>query len=158
MRQITSEVTDLVLSYGGSLSGEHGDGLVRSEWNPKMFGPQVYEAFCQVKQIFDPRGLLNPGRVVNGPPMTENLRYARGIRRPICRRFMITASKAVLPGPPNVQLPARAGNGKEEPCPSYRATRDEQDSPRGRANVLRLALAGQQPLRDMSQPPNPGRV
>ena len=78
MRRIAEEVTDLVLEFGGSLSGEHGDGLARSEWNKKMFGPVVYEAFCQVKQAFDPRNLLNPGRVVHAPPMTENLRYPPG--------------------------------------------------------------------------------
>ncbi len=72
MRRITEEVTDLVLEYGGSLSGEHGDGLARSEWNEKMFGPAVYRAFCRVKQAFDPKSLLNPGRVVHAPPMTDN--------------------------------------------------------------------------------------
>ena len=76
MRRITEDVTDLVLEYGGSLSGEHGDGYVRSEWNRKMFGPVVYEAFREVKRAFDPRGLLNPGKVVDAPPMTEQLRYA----------------------------------------------------------------------------------
>ena len=60
MRRITEEVTDLVLEFGGSLSGEHGDGLARSEWNEKMFGPVVYEAFCQVKQAFDPHNPAQP--------------------------------------------------------------------------------------------------
>ena len=78
MRRITEDVTDLVLEFGGSLSGEHGDGLARSEWNEKMFGPVVYEAFRQVKQAFDPHNLLNPGKVVDAPPMTENLRYGPG--------------------------------------------------------------------------------
>src|SRR5205085_6035830 len=63
MRRITADVTDLVLEFGGSLSGEHGDGLARSEWNRKMFGPAVYEAFRQVKRAFDPNNLLNPGKV-----------------------------------------------------------------------------------------------
>ncbi len=94
MRQITEEVTDLVLEYGGSLSGEHGDGLARSEWNQKMFGPVVYEAFREVKQAFDPHGLLNPGKVVDAPPMTENLRYrARLSHRPSRRRFSTTANR-----------------------------------------------------------------
>src|SRR5262249_32750395 len=64
MRRITEEVTDLLLEFGGALSGEHGDGLARSEWNRKMFGPVVYQAFCCVKQAFDPHGVLNPGKVV----------------------------------------------------------------------------------------------
>ena len=80
MRRITEEVTDLVLEFGGTLSGEHGDGLARSEWNRKMFGPAVYEAFRQVKHAFDPHNLLNPGKVVDAPPMTENLRYGPGYR------------------------------------------------------------------------------
>src|SRR5919205_1321918 len=62
MRRITAEVTDLVLEYGGSLSGEHGDGLARSEWNRKMFGPRVYEAFRELKRAFDPHNLFNPGK------------------------------------------------------------------------------------------------
>src|SRR3569623_807026 len=75
MRRITEEGTDLVLAHGGSLSGEHGDGLARSEWNRKMFGDDIYEAFCQVKHLFDPNGILNPGKIVHAAPMTENLRY-----------------------------------------------------------------------------------
>ena len=78
MRRIMEEVTDLVLAFNGSLSGEHGDGLVRSEWNRKMFGPVVYEAFRQVKRGFDPENLLNPGKVVDAPAMTENLRVPPG--------------------------------------------------------------------------------
>src|SRR5205814_5536574 len=78
MRRIMEEVTDLVLEFNGSLSGEHGDGLVRSEWNRKMFGPVVYEAFRQIKQAFDPHNILNPGKVVDAAPMTENLRYPPG--------------------------------------------------------------------------------
>src|SRR3954469_23792545 len=80
MRRITAEVPDLVLEFGGSLSGEHGDGLARSEWNKKMFGPAVYEAFRQVKRAFDPNNLFNPGKIVDAPAMTENLR-AREVER-----------------------------------------------------------------------------
>src|SRR5262249_58084815 len=66
MRRITEEITDLVLAHQGSLSGEHGDGLARSEWNSKMFGPVIYSAFVELKKAFDPNGMLNPGKVVNG--------------------------------------------------------------------------------------------
>src|SRR5262249_48689416 len=82
MRRIAEEVSDLVLEFGGSLSGEHGDGMVRSEWNRKMFGPVLYEAFRQVRAPLDPQGLLTPGKVVDAAPMTEGLRsgphYAPG--------------------------------------------------------------------------------
>ncbi len=154
MRQITEEVTDLLLEYGGSLSGEHGDGYARSEWNQKMFGPVVYNAFCQVKQAFDPRGLLNPGRVVNAPPMTENLRYPPGYApRELPTIFDYSKQEGFVRS-----IEMCNGNGacrKQQGgtmCPSFRATLDEKDSTRGRANALRLALSGEQPLRDIRSP------
>jgi Fe-S oxidoreductase len=147
MRRITEEVTDLLLEYGGSLSGEHGDGLARSEWNKKMFGPAIYDAFCRVKQAFDPHCLLNPSRVVDGPPMTDNLRYGPGYRpaEPVTV-FDYTKQEGFLR---SVEM--CNGNGACRKmtggamCPSYRATRDENDSTRGRANALRRALAGGAP-------------
>ena len=75
MVAISDEISDLVLEFGGSLSGEHGDGLVRSGYNEKMFGPAIYEAFREVKSAFDPNGIMNPGKIVDSPSMTENLRY-----------------------------------------------------------------------------------
>jgi FAD/FMN-containing dehydrogenase/Fe-S oxidoreductase len=148
MRRIMEEVTDLILEYGGSLSGEHGDGLSRSEWNEKMFGPAVYRAFCRVKQAFDPKSLLNPGRIVHAPPMTDNLRYGQPydpIEPPTV--FDYSRQEGFLR---SIEL--CNGNGACRKlqggtmCPSYRATRDEKDTTRGRANALRLALAGRQPL------------
>jgi len=148
MRRITEEVTDLVLEYGGSLSGEHGDGLARSEWNEKMFGPVLYRAFCRIKQAFDPHSLLNPGRIVHAPPMTDNLRYGPPydpLEPPTV--FDYSRQEGFLR---SIEL--CNGNGACRKlqggtmCPSYRATRDEKDTTRGRANVLRLALAGRQPL------------
>ncbi len=145
MRQITAEVTDLVLEFGGSLSGEHGDGLARSEWNEKMFGPAVYRAFGAVKRAFDPRGLLNPGRVVAGPPMTENLRYPPGYApaQPptvfdYSRQEGFVRSVEMCNGS-GVCRKLHGGTM----CPSYRATLDEKDSTRGRANALRRALTGE---------------
>jgi FAD/FMN-containing dehydrogenase/Fe-S oxidoreductase len=148
MRRITEEVTDLVLEYSGSLSGEHGDGLARSEWNEKMFGPAVYRAFCRVKQAFDPRSLLNPGRIVHAPPMTDHLRYGPPYD-PVepATVFDYSRQEGFLR---SIEL--CNGNGACRKlqggtmCPSYRATRDEKDTTRGRANALRLALAGQHPF------------
>jgi FAD/FMN-containing dehydrogenase/Fe-S oxidoreductase len=147
MRRIMEDVTDLLLEYGGSLSGEHGDGLSRSEWNEKMFGPAIYDAFCRVKGAFDPQGLLNPGRVVHAPRMTENLRYGPGYTpaEPVTV-YDYTAQEGFLR---SVEM--CNGNGACRKmtggamCPSYRATRDENDSTRGRANALRRALAGGAP-------------
>lgn len=142
MRTIMEEVTDLVLQFHGSLSGEHGDGMVRSEWNEKMFGPVLYESFRQIKHAFDPENILNPGKVVNGPAMDAGLRVPPG---------------APVPNPPtifdytkqggffrSVELCNGAGVCRKTQggamCPSYRATRDEHDTTRGRANSLRIAL------------------
>jgi Fe-S oxidoreductase len=144
MRRITEEITDLVLEFGGALSGEHGDGLCRSEWNKKMFGPAVYEAFCRVKQAFDPQGVLNPGRVVDGPPMTDNLRYPPGYApAEPATVFDYSRQEGFLR---SIEMCNGSGVCRKAQggamCPSFRATRDEKDSTRGRANALRLALAG----------------
>src|SRR5205085_4106893 len=77
---IANDVADLVLEFGGALSGEHGDGLVRSPFMRKMFGPSLYEAFRSVKKTFDPEGLFNPGKIVDSPPLTANLRYGTAYR------------------------------------------------------------------------------
>ncbi|HEY1188773.1 MAG TPA: FAD-linked oxidase C-terminal domain-containing protein [Gemmata sp.] len=143
MRKIMEEVTDLVLEFGGSLSGEHGDGLVRSEWNKKMFGPVVYEAFRRVKRGFDPGNVLNPGKIVDAPAMEENMRVPPG-------RMPTTDPPTVLDFSKqggffrSVELCNGAGVCRKTQggtmCPSYRATKDEQDTTRARANALRLVL------------------
>jgi FAD/FMN-containing dehydrogenase/Fe-S oxidoreductase len=150
MREITEDVTDLVLEFGGALSGEHGDGLARSEWNRKMFGPVIYQAFCATKSAFDPNNLLNPGKVVAAPAMTENLRYPPSYR-PLEPPTLFDYSRQdgfVR----SVELCNGSGVCRKlhggTMCPSFRATQDEKDSTRGRANALRLALAGEQPLAD----------
>jgi len=151
MHRIAEDVTDLVLEFGGALSGEHGDGLVRSEWNRKMFGPVVYGAFCRIKHLFDPHGLLNPGKVVAAEPMTENLRYGPDYH-PAEPETIFDYGKQ---GGFVRAVEACNGNGACRKlaggtmCPSFRATRDEKDSTRARANALRLALASPQPLREV---------
>jgi FAD/FMN-containing dehydrogenase/Fe-S oxidoreductase len=148
MRRITKDVTDLALEFGGALSGEHGDGLARSEWNCKMYGPVVYEAFRSVKAAFDPENVLNPGKVVDAQAMTENLRYGTDY---------VPREPAVLFEYPKQQGFVRAveacnGSGVcrrragGTMCPSFRATLDERDSTRGRANALRLALSTDHPF------------
>src|SRR5262249_4211451 len=79
---IAAEGADLVLKYGGALSGEHGDGLVRSPFQEKMFGPALYGAFRELKRTFDPHNILNPGKIVDAPPLTANLRYGPGYVTP----------------------------------------------------------------------------
>jgi Fe-S oxidoreductase len=143
MRGIMTDVTDLVLAFGGSLSGEHGDGLVRSEWNRKMFGPVVYEAFRQIKRGFDPDNVLNPGKVVDGPAMEENLRVKPGAKIPDLPTVFDYSRQGGFFR--SIEQCNGAGVCRKTQggamCPSYRATGDEQDTTRGRANALRLALS-----------------
>ena len=142
---IANDIADLVLEFGGALSGEHGDGLVRSPFMEKMFGPVLYEAFRTIKQTFDPHGLFNPGKIVDAPPLTANLRYGAGVsRRRDPTTFFDYAETAASAGA--VEMCSGLGACRKTldgtMCPSYMATRDEQHSTRGRANVLRLAMAG----------------
>ena len=142
---IANDVADLVLEFGGALSGEHGDGLVRGAFNEKMFGTTLYQAFRRVKATFDPQGLFNPGRIVDTPPITAHLRFgpAYPTAQPVTF-FDFGADGGLGRAVENCSgvglcRKTRAGTM----CPSYMATRDERDSTRGRANVLRLALSGQ---------------
>ena len=125
------------------MSGEHGDGLQRGELNERVFGPDLYAAMREFKSIFDPRGLFNPGKVVDSPPMTENLRYSN--YKPMePKTFLDFTPEGGLLGAVEMCNGAavcrklKAGTM----CPSYMATKDEKDTTRGRANALRNALAG----------------
>jgi hypothetical protein len=141
---IADEVADLVLEFGGALSGEHGDGLVRGAYVRKMFGDELYDAFRTIKRTFDPEGLFNPGRIVDAPPITENLRYGAGYVTPAPATFFDYREYGGLAGA--VEMCSGLGACRKTldgtMCPSYMATRDEAHSTRGRANVLRLAMTG----------------
>ncbi len=142
---IAEEVAELVLKYGGALSGEHGDGLVRGPFQEKMYGPVLYEAFRELKRTFDPHNLLNPGKIVDAPPLATNLRYGPGYVTPsVPTTFDFSADGGLLPA---AELCAGVGacrkRGEGTMCPSFQATREEKDSTRGRANLLRLAITGQ---------------
>jgi FAD/FMN-containing dehydrogenase/Fe-S oxidoreductase len=141
---IANAIADLVLEFGGALSGEHGDGLVRSPFMRKMFGPALYEAFREIKRTFDPRGILNPGKIVDAGPMTANLRYGAGYRSPDPATYFDYSPWGGLSGA--VEMCSGVGACRKTlegtMCPSYMATRDEAHATRGRANVLRMAIAG----------------
>ena len=148
MRAIADEAFELVLSYGGSWSGEHGDGTVRGEYVKRFFGDQLYNAFREVKNLFDPLGLMNPGKIVDTPKMDEHLRH----NTPGYDLRLAEVSSSFRYGEHGgFGLSVEQCNGvgacrkvgKGTMCPSYMATRDEQDSTRGRANTLRLAMTGQ---------------
>ena len=141
---IANDVADLVLEYGGALAGEHGDGLVRSPFMRKMYGPVLYEAFRTIKRTFDPLGILNPGKIVAAPPLTANLRYGAGHTSASLPSYFDYAEYGGLGGA--VEMCSGLGTCCKTldgtMCPSYMATREEAHSTRGRANVLRLAMAG----------------
>jgi len=141
---IANAIADLVLEFGGALSGEHGDGMVRGPFTEKMFGPVLYEAFRTVKRTFDPSGLFNPGKIVDTPPMTSNLRYGAGYETPVTATFFDYAEHDSMARA--VEMCSGLGACRKTlegtMCPSYMATREEKHSTRGRANTLRLAMAG----------------
>jgi FAD/FMN-containing dehydrogenase/Fe-S oxidoreductase len=141
---LANDVADLVLEFGGALSGEHGDGLVRSPFMRKMFGPILYEAFRDIKRTFDPHGILNPGKIVDAPPLTANLRYGGGYVTPNPATFFDYSEYGGLGGAVDMCSGLGACRKKLDGtmCPSYMATREEAHSTRGRANVLRLAMNG----------------
>jgi FAD/FMN-containing dehydrogenase/Fe-S oxidoreductase len=147
MHDIAREVRDLLMELDGAMSGEHGDGLVRSEWIESMFGSQIYQALTEVKKAFDPNGIMNPGKIVNAPPMTENLRFGAdyntvkidtyfdfssqdGFGRAIEMCNGVGACRKTLTG---------------TMCPSFIGTREEEHSTRGRANALRSIISGALP-------------
>ncbi len=141
---IANAIADLVLEFGGALSGEHGDGLVRGAFTEKMFGPVLYDAFRAVKRAFDPAGLFNPGKIVDSPSMTSNLRYGAGYQTPDPITFFDYSEHGGMGRA--VEMCSGLGACRKTlegtMCPSYMATREEKHSTRGRANTLRLAMAG----------------
>ncbi|HTK13727.1 MAG TPA: FAD-linked oxidase C-terminal domain-containing protein [Xanthobacteraceae bacterium] len=151
MRAIAEEAFAMVREYKGSHSGEHGDGIVRSEFNAPMFGPRLAGAFEEVKDTFDPNGRFNPGKIVRAPKFDDRslLRYPPGYHaEPIATHLdwsAWTGAGAGFQGA--VEMCNNNGACRSlvggVMCPSYRATRDERDVTRGRANTLRLAITGQ---------------
>jgi len=146
LRSIAREVADLVNEFGGSMSGEHGDGLARSRWNAGLFGPEVYAAFKAIKAAFDPDNRLNPGKVVADPDPGADLRIGPDYHaeEPAATAFDFSAQGGFARA---VELCSGVGACRKVDagtmCPSYMVTRDEDQTTRGRANALRLVLSGQ---------------
>jgi FAD/FMN-containing dehydrogenase/Fe-S oxidoreductase len=169
LRSIADDIRDLVVEFDGSMSGEHGDGRTRTEYLPGFFGPQIYDAFRQIKTVLDPEGRLNPGNICNpytaaeaaelsverqpsaGPPIPHaefkidtDLRYGTEYQADDLGRFLDWSREGSL-----IQhIEMCNGNGSCRKldagtmCPSYMATMDEEHSTRGRANALRSVLSG----------------
>ena len=147
MRVVAEKIKDLVREFGGVNSSEHGDGLARSEFNREIFGDQLYEAMRSVKHLFDPLNLLNPGKIVDAPPMTENLRDAAlPPAVPFRTRLDFTVTGGMRGAADrcmNIGLCRKSTTGAM--CPSYIATREEEHATRGRANALVKALSEPDP-------------
>ncbi|HHP7237261.1 FAD-binding and (Fe-S)-binding domain-containing protein, partial [Longibacter sp.] len=144
MQRIAEGSLDLVKKYGGCVSSEHGDGIVRGWANPEILGEDLYAACCEMKKIFDPTNVLNPDRVVNAPPMTDHLRMGPSYdTMSFDAQFDWSAEGSYA-----AAIEKCNGNGacrklgSGTMCPSFMATREEEDSTRGRANALRMALSG----------------
>ena len=145
MRAISEESFNLVREYGGSWSGEHGDGLVRSYKNREFFGDQLYRAFQEVKKTFDPAGLMNPGKIVDAQDIGEKLRISPDYRTSVpATHFQFKQEQGFGRA---IEMCTGVGHCRKTTsgtmCPSYMATRDEEHSTRGRANALRMAIAGE---------------
>ncbi|WP_327582555.1 FAD-binding protein [Nonomuraea sp. NBC_00507] len=149
MRAVAEEIAELAARHGGVNSSEHGDGLARSEFNRRLFGDEIYEAMRRIKRVFDPRGLLNPGKIVDAPPMTDHLRDpAAPEPRPLPTTLAFAGGMhASADRCMNVGVCRKDDSGVM--CPSYMATREEEHSTRGRANALVKALSSADPRQAM---------
>ncbi|MCF7560107.1 FAD-binding protein [Sabulilitoribacter multivorans] len=143
-RKITTDVAQLVKTYRGSMSGEHGDGIVRSEFIAMMIGDENYQILKRIKEAFDSDNIFNPGKIINSLPMDKNLRYVSDRKEPEIETLLdFSKSQGILR---EAEKCNGSGDCRKLPefggtmCPSYRATRNEKDTTRARANVLREFL------------------
>lgn len=148
LRAIAEEISDLVLEFGGAMSGEHGDGLARSRWNEKLFGPELAAAFRTIKHAFDPDNRMNPGKIVASPDVADNLRLSPSYRATEPSATVLDFSNQggfarAVEMCSGVGVCRKPTGGTM--CPSYMITRDEMHSTRGRANALRLVMSGALP-------------
>jgi FAD/FMN-containing dehydrogenase/Fe-S oxidoreductase len=152
MRRIAEEVADLVVDCGGSISGEHGDGLSRSEFMERMYGGEILRAFADVKRLFDPEGMMNPGVIVAPPRMDRQLRIGPGRKRlPINTGLSFEDQGGFAK---SIELCNGSGFCRKRTggtmCPSYMVTLDEQDTTRARANMLRSVIEGTLPPEELT--------
>lgn len=143
-RTIATDIAHLVKKYKGSLSGEHGDGRLRGEFIPLMLGEEIYQMFVQIKEVWDPWGVFNPGKIVNTPPMDTSLRYTAGQDTPMPETYFdfsehngILRAAEMCNGSGDCRKTEKSGGTM---CPSYMATRDEKHTTRARANILRETI------------------
>ncbi len=144
-KRISEDTFDLVKEYGGSWSGEHGDGLVRSYKLKEFFGDHVYGLLKEVKQLFDPENLMNPGKIIDAQPIDQNLRYGAAYQDEAVETIFKYKEDGSFENA--VHMCTGVGECRKMQggtmCPSFKATREEEHSTRGRANALRLAMSNQ---------------
>lgn len=145
LKNITEDTFELVLKYKGSWSGEHGDGLVRSAYNKRFFGDTLYNVFLEIKKLFDPENLMNPGKIIEAQTIEHNLRYGTAYKdQDIKTEYNYEAEEGFAA---SVHMCTGVGECRKliggTMCPSFKATRDEEHSTRGRANALRMAMSNQ---------------
>ena len=152
MMEISDRLTDLVIEYGGSVSGEHGDGRARTKWNRKLYGRTLWDAFVEIKDAYDPQGLLNSGNICGDFEPDENLRYDPDYEfDPGFEAAMNWDNENGFQGMAELCHGCAGCTGHQDTtgsvmCPTYRATENEEiQSTRGRANMLRRAMDGQLP-------------
>jgi FAD/FMN-containing dehydrogenase/Fe-S oxidoreductase len=149
LRSVGEQVLALVLSLGGSMSSEHGDGIVAGEWIEKTYGAEITEAMRSIKRAADPDNILNPKKMFDAPPMDTHLRYGENYRAQAWTSALSFDHTRGLAGAIehcNGQGVCRKTTGTM--CPSFQATRDEQNSTRGRANLLRALITQPQTMKD----------
>src|SRR5262245_21767393 len=152
MVSIANAVCDLVMEFNGAMSGEHGDGLARSHFNAKLFGPALYDAFRQIKRAFDPKNLMNPGKIVEAPAMTESLKISPSYKAWEPTTTLNFGNQGGFARA--VEMCSGMGECRKKldgtMCPSYMGTLDEEHSTRGRANALRNAITGRAPQQEFA--------
>jgi hypothetical protein len=148
MRLLAEKSIELVLKYGGTTSGEHGEGIARGEFMEQLYGPELTAAFRQVKEVFDPDHLFNPGKIIDPPAMDNDdlLRYGSKYQAKFQPKKTLLSFSDDQGFDRAVEMCNGAGVCRQLDggvmCPSFQATRDEAHSTRGRANTLRAAMTG----------------
>jgi len=150
MAAIAEEISDLVLEFGGSLTGEHGDGIVRGVFTEKMFGSELYQAFRELKTAFDPDSIMNPGKIIDTPGIRENLRLGPATKNLEVETFLDFSAEGSFAQHIemcNSQGACRKMDGGM--CPSFMVTGEEEHSTRGRATMLRMIVSGLLPAEEL---------
>jgi FAD/FMN-containing dehydrogenase/Fe-S oxidoreductase len=158
LRAIAEQAVEIALRYKGAISAEHGDGIARSEWLARSYGSGIVQAFKQLKDAADPKGLLNPGKIIDPLPMDINLRYGESYRtsawQPVFQpaaHLSITPEESLIRAIEQCNGAGVCRKSDGVMCPSFQASKDEKHGTRGRANLLRAMISGKFPTSDLAE-------